>query len=111
MKNIVFSAFLSGGLAGLAGVIEVLGVQKKLLEGISSDCGYTAVLVALMASNHPAGVLVAAVGFAAMQIGANSMQRQLGIPSAIVNILTGLVVLLILGKSMFNALYKKTAKA
>ena len=39
------------------------------------------------------------------------MQRQLGIPSAIVNILTGLVVLLILGKSMFNALYKKTAKA
>ena len=111
MKNIVFSAFLSGGLAGLAGVNEVLGVQKKLLEGISSDCGYTAVLVALMASNHPAGVLGAAGGFAAMQIGANSMQRQLGIPSAIVNILTGLVVLLILGKSMFNALYKNTAKA
>lgn len=102
MKNIILSAFLSGGLAGLAGVIEILGIQKKLLEGISSDCGYTAVLIALMASNHPVGVLFAAVGFAAMQVGANSMQRQMGIPSAIVNILMGLVVLLILSKQIFS---------
>ena len=46
MKNIVISACLSGGLSGLAGVIEVIGIQKKLIEGISSDCGYTAVLIA-----------------------------------------------------------------
>lgn len=102
MKNIILSAFLSGGLAGLAGVIEVIGIQKKLIEGISSDCGYTAVLIALIASNNPFGVLIAAVGFAAMQVGANSMQRQLGIPSAIVSILVGLVVLLVLGRKMFH---------
>ena len=101
IKNIVLSAFISGGLAGLAGVVEVVGIQKKLLEGISADCGYTAVLIALLASNHPLGVFVAAVGFAAMQIGANSMQRQMGVPSAIVNILIGLVVLLILSKKIF----------
>lgn len=111
IKNIVLSAFLSGGLAGLAGVIEVLGIQKKLLEGISSDCGYTAVLVALLASNHPIGVLFSAIGFAAMQVGANSMQRQMGVPSAIVNILMGLVVLLILGKSIFERLFKKRSEA
>lgn len=102
MKNIVLSAFLSGGLAGLAGVVEVVGVQKKLLEGISSNCGYTAVLIALMASNRPAGVLAAAILFAAMQVGANTMQRQLGVPSAIVNILIGLVVLLILGQGLIR---------
>lgn len=102
MKNTVLSAFLSGGLAGMAGVIEVLGIQKKLLEGISADCGYTAVLIALLASNHPIGVFFSAVGFAAMQVGANSMQRQMGVPSAIVNILVGLVVLLVLGKKMFQ---------
>ena len=111
MKNIVVSAFLSGGLAGLAGVIEVIGIQKKLLEGISSDCGYTAVLIALIASNNPIGVLIAAVGFAAMQVGANSMQRQMGIPSAIVNILIGLVVLLILGRKIFRlSFFRKKAK-
>lgn len=99
-KNIVLSAFLSGGFAALAGGIEVLAIQKKLLEGISSNCGYTAVLIALIAGNSPFGTLVVAVLYAAMQIGANSMQRQLGIPSAIVNILIGVVVVLILGKEL-----------
>ena len=102
MKNIIISAVLSGGLAGMAGVVEVLGIQKKLIEGISSDCGYTAVLIALLASNHPLGVLGASIGFAAMQVGANSMQRQMGVPSSIVNILVGLVVLLILAKNIFE---------
>lgn len=100
MKNIVISAFLSGGLAGLAGVVEVLAIQKKLLEGISSNCGYTAVLIALMAGNHPVGVVIASIAMAAMQVGANTMQRQLGVPSAIVDILVGLVVLLILAKGL-----------
>lgn len=107
MKNIILSAFISGGLAGMAGVIEVLAIQKKLLEGISSNCGYTAVLIALIASNHPLGVVGAAIGFAAMQVGANSIQRQLGIPSAIVNILVGLVVLLILMRTIFTKKQKK----
>ena len=102
VKNTIISAFLSGGLAGIAGVVEVLGVQKKLLEGISGDCGYTAVLIALLASNHPVGVLFAAIGFAGLEVGANSMQRQMGIPSAIVNILIGLIVLLILGRELLT---------
>ncbi len=109
MKNIVISAFLSGGLAGLAGVVEVLAIQKKLLEGISSNCGYTAVLIALMAGNHPVGVVVASIAMAAMQVGANTMQRQLGVPSAIVDILVGLVVLLILAKGLM--VRKKAKKA
>ena len=102
MKNIVLSAFLSGGLAAAAGEIEVLAIQKKLLEGISSNCGYTAVLVALVAFNNPLGVLFVAIFYAAMQVGAGSMQRQLGVPSAIVNILIGLVVVLILGRELFH---------
>ena len=44
----------------------------------------------------------AAIGFAALEVGANSMQRQMGVPSAIVNILVGLIVLLILGRELFN---------
>ena len=96
-------------MAGLAGVVEVLAIQKKLLEGISSNCGYTAVLIALMAGNHPAGVVVASIAMAAMQVGANTMQRQLGVPSAIVDILVGLVVLLILAKGLMNR--KKVKKA
>lgn len=102
VRNIILSAFLSGGLAAMAGVIEVLAIQKKLLEGISSNCGYTAVLIALIASNHPIGVLAVALAYAAMSVGANSMQRQMGIPSAIVSILIGLVVVLILCKDLLH---------
>ena len=109
MKNIILSAFLSGGLAALAGGIEVLAVQKKLLEGISAECGYTAVLIALIAGNHPLGVLAAAIIYAAVQTGAGSMQRQLGVPSSIVNILIGAVVVLILAKDLFHPRRKAPA--
>lgn len=107
-KNLILSAFLSGGLAGLAGVCEVLGIQHKLLEGISSDVGYTAILVALLAGTNPLLVMAAAVGFAAIQVGANTMQRQLGVPASIVSILIGLVVVLILGRGMLQRKTKKT---
>lgn len=92
-------------------MVEVLAIQKKLLEGISSNCGYTAVLVALLAGNHPVGVMFVAVGMAAMQVGANTMQRQLGVPSAIVDILVGLVVLLILAKGIMRRKKAKKASA
>ena len=108
MKNIVISAFFSGGLAGIAGAVELLAIQKKLIEGMSSNCGYTAVLIALMAGNHPVGVVVASIVMAAMQVGASSMQRQMGVPAAIVDILIGLVVLLILAKGVIRS--KKTKK-
>lgn len=101
VKNIIISAALSGGLAGIAGTVEVLGVQKKLMEGISGGCGYTAILISLLAGNSPFGVLITAVLFAALSVGANSMQRQMGIPAAIVDFLIGMIVLLILGRELF----------
>lgn len=101
MKNVILSAVISGGLGGLAGSIEVLGIHKRLLEGISSDVGYTAVLIALLALNKPTRVFVIAILFSAMQIGANSMQRQLGVPSSIVQILIGMIVLLIIARQIF----------
>ena len=66
-------------------------------------------MIALMAGNHPVGVVAASIAMAAMQVGANTMQRQLGVPSAIVDILVGLVVLLILVKGLMSR--KKVKKA
>ena len=107
VKNIIISAALSGGLAGIAGAVEVMGVQKKLMEGISGGCGYTAILITLLAGNRPFGVLVTSILFAALSVGANSMQRQMGIPAAVVDLLIGLIVLLILGKEL---LHRRNAK-
>ena len=108
VKNIIISAALSGGLAGIAGAVEVLGVQRKLLEGISGGCGYTAILITLLAGNKPFGVLITAILFAALSVGSNSMQRQMGIPAAIVDFIIGMIVLLILGRELFR--FKKQKK-
>ncbi len=102
MKSVIISALLSGGLAAIAGSVEVLGIQKKLVDGISSDVGYTAVLISLLCKNNPILVAVVSVLYAALSVGAATMQRQTGVPSSIVNIIMGIVVILILAKDLFT---------
>ena len=99
-KSLLLSAVIGGGLAGLAGFNEVFGVQHRLLEGVSGGNGYTAILVALLALNHPLRVVLMSVGLAALQVGAATMQRTLGIPNSIVSIIIGFIVLMILCGSL-----------
>ena len=106
VRSIVLSALLSGGLAGLAGGIEVLAIQGKLIEGFSSGYGYTAVLVALVAGNNPLGTAAVGTVYAALSVGAGSMQRLLGVPSSIVSILIGLLVILVLGKELIPSFFQ-----
>ena len=101
--GVVRASVLSGGLAGLAGVIEFMAIQKKLLEGFSADCGYTGVLIALLAANRPELVPAAALLYAAAQVGAAAMQRQANVPSSMVSILIGCVVILLLARAWLSA--------
>lgn len=87
---------ISGGLAGLAGVLQVLGVQYALLEGLSPGFGFTAIMVALLGRLHPVGALVAAVILSAITAGGNAMQIAHGIPTSAVATLGALLVLFLL---------------
>ncbi len=109
-RSLILSAVIGGGMAGLAGFNEVFGVQHRLLEGVSGGNGYTAVLVALLAFNHPVRVMLAAFGLAALQVGAAAMQRSLGIPSSIVSIIIGFIVLMILCGSLPEILSEMQVK-
>ena len=108
--GVVRAAMLSGGLAGMAGVIEVLAIQKKLLESFSADCGYTGVLIALLAANKPQLVPFVAILYAAVTVGAATMQRRAGVPSAMVNVLIGFAVVLLLLRTMIINSKKKGGK-
>lgn len=108
-RSLLLAAILGGGLSGIAGAIELLGVQHRLMENLSAGNGFTAILIALMAKNHPLGVILVSILYAALQVGANTMQRQMGIPSSIVSILIGFIVFLILSKDFWN-LYQQTRK-
>lgn len=90
---LVLAMLLSGGLAGLAGYSEVAGLHHRLLLNISPEYGYTAIAVALMGRLHPAGTIVTAFLFAALAVGADSMQRMVRVPVALVFIVQGLIIL------------------
>ncbi len=96
VRRVTVAAFLvSGGIAGLAGAIEVTGVTYALYESISPGYGYTAIAVALLANLNPAGVLASGIGFGALEAGAASMQRDAGVPSVIVWVVEAVLILVL----------------
>ncbi len=87
---------LGGALAGLAGGIEVLGVHARLIEGFSQGFGFTAVAVALLAAAEPLAVIPAALFFGFLRAGALAMQRDVGMPSSLVDVIQGLSIVFVL---------------
>jgi ABC-type uncharacterized transport system permease subunit len=92
---------LAGGLAGLAGVVEVIGVQHRLLEGITSGYGFSGIVAALFGSLHPLGTIPASYLFGSLLVGADKMQRAMQVPSSLVDVLLGLVVLFVVGSQYY----------
>lgn len=86
----------AGGLAGLAGAIECLGVHYRLIEGFSAGFGFNAVAVALMGGLNPLFVIPAALFFGFLETGALAMQRQVGVPSSLVLVIQGLTMVFVL---------------
>lgn len=83
---------ISGSLAGLAGAVEVMGVHHRLFDQFSSGFGFTGIAVALLAKNHPLGVIPAAVLFGALSAGATMMQFEAKVPQDIISIIQALVI-------------------
>ncbi|MCB8877628.1 ABC transporter permease [Acidisoma silvae] len=93
----------AGGLAGIAGGTEVLGLHHRLIEGFSTGFGFKAVTVALLGALEPAAVIPAALFVGLLESGALSMQRQIGVPSALVVVIEGITMLLILAATVRRA--------
>jgi len=94
-RSIMISMLVSGGLAGMAGINEVLGVQHRLSDFFSPGYGFDAIAVALLARGNPLGVVVAAIFFAALRAGSNMMQRTMGVPASVAAFIQGTTVLFV----------------
>ena len=95
-KTVVYTALISGGLAGIAGVSEVAGLKGYLTLDLSPGFGYTGVAVAMLARLHPLSVVPAALFLSSIYVGADSMSRAVNIPTYIADVLVGVSVLAIL---------------
>jgi len=89
----LLSMMLSGGFAGLAGAFEVTGVHMRLIEGVTSGFGFTAIIVAQLGRKQPIGVMIAAIVFATLTVGCAAMQRAVGTPSMLSEMIEGLAVM------------------
>ncbi len=101
-RIVIVTALISGGLAGLAGTCEVLGVQHRLLMEISPGYGYTGVVVAMLSRLHPLGVLASAFFFSAVGSGAATMSRVCHVPAYISQVMQGLSLLTMLVLLLFT---------
>lgn len=95
--RVMFISFISGGgLAGLAGFGEVAGVYHDLPDSLSPGFGFTGIVVALLARLNPLWAVVVAYLLAALTVGAGGMQRAIGVPVSLVNIMESLLILIVL---------------
>ena len=108
--NQALAMTLAGGFAGLAGAIEVMGVQHRLLDGITSGYGFTGIVAALLGSLHPLGLIPAAIVFGGLLVGGAQMQRAVQVPSSLITAILGLIVLFVSGSSLWSRRWAASRK-
>ncbi len=83
----------AGGLTGLAGAIETLGVHYKFAPGFGGGVGFEGIAVALLGQGHPLGIVLAALLFAVLDAGASRMQFDSGVPSDLIQVIQTFILI------------------
>jgi simple sugar transport system permease protein len=100
-RTILLVMFVSGGLAGLAGMSEVTGISWRLQRGLAVGSGFTGIIVAWLARLNPWGVLLVGFLLAALFVGGEQIQMTMGLPASVAQVLQGAILLFVLGGNIF----------
>jgi simple sugar transport system permease protein len=95
---IIASFLISGGLAGLAGFVQVASTTHYIDGGFligNAGIGFTAITVALLGRNRPMGIVWASLLFAALSVGGRNMQASTGIPLDLATVIQSAIVLFV----------------
>ena len=99
-RIIWITLLMSGGIAGLAGAIEVTGPIGQLLPNISPGYGFTAIIVAYVGRLHPVGALLAGLLLALSYLGGETAQIELKLPVAVTGVFQGLLLFFLLASDV-----------
>ncbi len=108
-KHILIVMMISGGLAGLAGMVEVSGVAGRLMYGISPGYGYTAIIVAWLAKLNPFAMIFSSIFIGGLIVGGYSVQT-IGLPSSLSFMLQGAILFCLIGGEMISKYRIKRVK-
>lgn len=106
-RYMVLALLLSGAMAGLAGVIQVYGVNHRMVTdgtaaGFTGSAGFNGIVAALFGQLHPLGTIPASFLFGALLVGANKLQRVTQVPAALITALNGLVVVFVVSSDFWR---------
>lgn len=106
-RYVVLALLLSGAFAGLAGAVQVYGVNYRMItdgsaSGFTGSAGFNGIVAALFGQLHPIWSIPASILFGALLVGANSMQRAMQVPSALITALNGLVVVFVVSSEIWR---------
>jgi len=97
---------LSGSLAGLAGAIQILAVNRSMALGLSSGYGFDSIALALIGNNHPLGVVLASILFGTLRNGATRMMVVSKIPIDIVSVIQAIILMFVAAPAIIRAIYR-----
>ncbi|MDR1277639.1 MAG: ABC transporter permease [Treponema sp.] len=92
----VAAFFIAGALAACAGFTEVNGVQHMLIQGFNPNIGSAGIGIAILANANPVGVIFASILFGALSVGGTIMGQLSGIPSSIIELMQGFVMIFVI---------------
>lgn len=105
-RQVVLAMFLAGGCAGLAGVVQVLGLQYRLQTdgsptGFTANAGFNGIVAALFGGLNPFGAIPASIFFGGLLVGAQNMQRTVGVPASLITAVNGIIVVFAVSSQVF----------
>ncbi|ACR79949.1 ABC transporter permease [Kosmotoga olearia] len=98
---------VSGAIAGMAGIIELIGYHGRFLWLFSPGYGWDGIIIATLARNNPLFVPIAALFLSYIRVGAKTMGRYTNIPPEIVSILQATIILLVTAEAFLSRLRQK----